>query len=501
MGVKTVITARRKRTQKGIAVLVTTAGIFTMLPFVGLAIDAGFLYAVKAKLSAATDAAALAAARSLAKGESLAEQESSAQARARAFFDSNFPDGYLMTTNKDVSVSVSETAYRTRTVRVNSAVDAGLFFMRTLGDDFTTVRVTGAASRRDVNLVLVLDRSGSMQSTGSCEPMKAAAKSFVDQFANGRDRIGLITFSTGYNVAFEPSMNFKPDILTQIDNISCSGWTNSVTALWKAYEKLQVINEPGALNLLVFFTDGQPTALTASFPIKKERDTRYEIYNGWDNLVTMNPSPCADAEGDKYNRSADGSTTYSSPPWNPNWNPGSITGVMVGSQSSDNYGLTRGVYIPNTGGLLRPGRGCSFEGDDDRFRRDFAFIPENDAFGNSTRGYIDSYEFPSGPYAGNLRSDQPIALRTAAKNAADNAAFTIRNDSALSPVIYAIGLGDPNNPTYAPDQEFMTRVANDPASPVFNENQLTGMYVFAPDNSRLTQAFYQVASEILRISQ
>ena len=56
-----------KRREKGFALLVTTATMFLVNPTVGLAIDTSFLYAVKARLSAAADAAALAAARSLSR--------------------------------------------------------------------------------------------------------------------------------------------------------------------------------------------------------------------------------------------------------------------------------------------------------------------------------------------------------------------------------------------------------------------------------------------------
>ena len=507
---------RRKKREKGFVLLVTTASMLLVLPTVGLAIDAGFLYAVRARLSAAADAGALAAARSLSKGLTLAEQEQSARARARAFFDANFPDGFLNTKNKVVGIEVAETAFRTRTVYVNAQVDANLYFMRTLGFDETPIAVEGKASRRDVNLIVVLDRSGSMQSAGACEPMKEASKAFVKQFANGRDRLGMVTFSTNVNLDFAPSMNFKPGIEDKINNISCSGFTNSASALWRAYEELQNINEPGTLNLILFFTDGQPTALTAAFPIKRVSDNRYEIRNGWDATVNTEPSPCKDREGDRYDRNAGaGERQYWAPNWNPNWDaePTTITGVMRAPQAGffKNYGDTEGLFSLSTGSRLSTGRSCAFDTYDyreDNLRRDFAYIPDRDTHGSRTRGgasYIpieSSMKFPSGhPYEGKLRIDLPKALAAASKNAAHNAAYNIRDDSTLRPVIYSIGLGDPANPIYAPDPEFLQRIANDPESPGFVEAHQTGLFVFAPDKTELAQAFYRVASEILRISQ
>jgi hypothetical protein len=47
----------------------------------------------------------------------------------------------------------------------------------------------------------------------------------------------------------------------------------------------------------------------------------------------------------------------------------------------------------------------------------------------------------------------------------------------------------------------LRRVANDPLSPIYDPNRLTGMYVYAPTAADLNAAFVKIASEILRISQ
>jgi hypothetical protein len=65
-------------------------------------------------------------------------------------------------------------------------------------------------------------------------------------------------------------------------------------------------------------------------------------------------------------------------------------------------------------------------------------------------------------------------------------------------VIYCIGLGGTSAEPL--DDEFLQRVANDPASPIYNSNLPTGMYVYAPSAAQLTDAFNKVASEILRLS-
>ena len=97
---------------------------------------------------------------------------------------------------------MAETAYRTRTVAVDSSDQGAALFHEDLRPRLLRDSGSQLASRRDVNLLLVLDRSSSMNNSGSCDPMKAAAQTFVEQFANGRDRLGLLTYGASYTSPF-----------------------------------------------------------------------------------------------------------------------------------------------------------------------------------------------------------------------------------------------------------------------------------------------------------
>jgi hypothetical protein len=62
--------------------------------------------------------------------------------------------------------------------------------------------------------------------------------------------------------------------------------------------------------------------------------------------------------------------------------------------------------------------------------------------------------------------------------------------------VYSIGLGDKINTTY------LQELANDPASPVYNPNEPSGLAEFAPTSSDLNTAFQTVAAKILlRLTQ
>src|ERR1700676_359468 len=95
----------RKRKESGVTLLLGTVSLLFIVPMIGLAIDVGFLYAVKSKLQAAVDGAALAAARALNIGQTLSSQTASAQNNAVNWFYANFPSNYFGTQNTQMTTS------------------------------------------------------------------------------------------------------------------------------------------------------------------------------------------------------------------------------------------------------------------------------------------------------------------------------------------------------------------------------------------------------------
>ena len=464
-----------------------------MLPLVGLAIDGSILYLVQAKLSAAVDAAALAAARSLSVGVDITSQTASATATAQSFFSANFPAGYWSTSNLSFTTTVAETAYKTRTVTMQASVTVPLIFMRILGQSGATVGAQGQASRRDVVMILVIDRSSSLQNAGVCGTMTAAAQNFVGYFANGRDEIGLVTFMDGYNLSYAPTLNFDsnvPSLTTTLGQIKCYGDTGTAGALNQAYAQLLAVNLPGALNLIVFFTDGHPNGIAANFPVKTSVDTRYDCgtpgcTHSTSTLVSTPKSTCSSTttlQGEIAEWSGE-----------PAPSTGYTYGLFAVTSSSD--GTTSEAVAA---GLT----GCAMSSDQSKMRKDIAYVPATDLYGNSTSGYqsLSGLVYTSGnPYVGQIRVDMPTAVVAASVNAADNQAATIRNDANLVPVIYAIGLGGTSAEPI--DTTFMERISNDPRSPTYNSAKPAGEYFYSPNATDLTGVFQQVASEILRLSQ
>jgi hypothetical protein len=454
-------------------ILFTLMMMFMVLPAVGLAIDAGVLFAMKAKLQMATDGAALAAARSLSRGMDLASQKSSAQATAQKFFNANLTAGWLGLRTPTIAISWPAAPPKTTIVHVDTSVVAPTYFMRILGYNSSTLHAQGSANRRDVNIVMVLDRSGSL--AADCSSLRSAAVSFVQSFVNGRDNLALITFGTTYRTDFALDADgvntdflSRPggqDMVTLINNINCVGGTNAGSAYYKAYLALQTLNQPGALNVILFFTDGQPTAIhMTAIPIKTGSGstcTSKTAKNGvlttggtspWGVNIAVETQPPGSVPNPDWRTAADSANCY--------YAGGSAPNYRYSSVANDVSSVA-----PNTS--------------------------TKDVNGIALTGY-KSISTSSGAI-----SVTATNINNAAWNILDNAAAQVRSQSmanGLQVITYAIGF------TGAIDTTLLNRVANTPSSTCYNSNQPVGLYVYAANGAQLQSAFAQLASDILRIS-
>lgn len=450
-----------KRERGGFALVYCALLSFVLFGMCGLAIDGTSAYIVRLRLSQAADAAVLAGARSLSLDKDVNSQAATAIGVAQRFFDANLAIGQWGVTsiNRQITVSQDDTTH-VRIVQATASAVAPLYFLKVLNRNTVTVNSFAESRRRDVKVMLVLDRSGSMVRGNAIASMKAAATTFVNQFASGRDQVGLVAFSGTYITAFQPSTAFQtasPNINTLLSQMAAGGSTGTAQALWAAYRALTASPEPGALNVILLFTDGNPTAFTADF-----------------NTVLSGYSTCASRTLPKIGFIAD---------YNDGQDPGATAGVLDITAA--------GIADSSESRIASGSAGCAYASNILNMRNDVAKMPPADYYGNATTGYLPV----------NLnRVDLPSQIQAAAKNAADNAARRIRQDAnGLQPVIYVIGLGGTS--TAPPDEVFMKRVANDPASNSYTSSEATGLYVFSPSAAQLDLAFQRIASEILRLSQ
>ena len=269
--------------RKGFVSIYVVFSSFLLIPMAGLAIDFSVLYGVKAKLQTAVDAAAIGSGSTLNRGAAM--DTVAINDVALRFFNANYPAGYFGSTFVSYDSTPVQGALGIRTITVNAKQHVPMLFMRVLGISQSTVAAAAQVTVRYVNMMLVVDRSGSVfRATFNGTPTRQIVDDnlhqFVDPsdgsaspyFSNGRDNIGMITFGASWNLDFPLSLNFQsatPHIGTAIDNIdwNTNNSTNTADGLFHGYRELVKLAQPGALNVIVLLTDGRPSSFSGTFPL------------------------------------------------------------------------------------------------------------------------------------------------------------------------------------------------------------------------------------------
>jgi Flp pilus assembly protein TadG len=470
--------------QRGIAVITTSVMLVILIPVIGLAIDASLLYVDKTRLQGAVDGAALAGAKSLSRGNDDPTQQINAKQEAADYVFLNYPKGFFFTTSITVSqstdITIDESVANQRSVSVTAHANVPTLFMRWLNFTSTNVNATATVTRRDVNVAMVVDRSGSLATTNSCGAVQQAAVNFVSKFANGTDYIGLVTFGSSTHADFPIASNFQTastNVPTLINNIVCQASTSSAMALWYGYDQLVGLNQPAALNVILFFTDGKPTGVNVNMPIS-------------------NSSPCTNAHA--------GAPKYINGLYNTYTNVDQFFGIL---QPTNNGTITNADFNVTADG--NSGAGCTFSNswsNNVTATSDFLGVPTKDVYGSNLNNGFQPITL-SGPY---IDLSNATNADNMAQNAADDAATQIRagatesgpltntGKSLSNVIIYSIGLGNAPYPLSIP---LLERISNDPRSTIYSTSEPAGLFVLAPTSADINAAFATIASEILRIAK
>ena len=275
-------TEKRRANQRGMAIFFYATMLIFVIGCVGLSVDVGTIYMIRARLVGAVDAAALAAGRSVNLTNTVAQATTAATTTANQFFAANFPTGYF---NSIGSPTVTPTFTQepdangnpngVLDIKVDASVTAPTYFMNIFNVHSINVTATGTASRRGLVLMLVLDTSSSMGNGAgsSCAAMVAAAQNFVTLFSPF-DQIGLVTFDLSPKL-WDPPTDPIATVSANIAGLTCGSNTNTISALDIAYQQIKAVGKPLALNTIVLFTDGSPNGVTANFPARAVVDSRY----------------------------------------------------------------------------------------------------------------------------------------------------------------------------------------------------------------------------------
>ncbi len=180
---------------KGVAAVWFGMMVPLVVTSVGLSVDMGQTYLVKERLSRALDAAALAAAAMPTDDVNAIEE------KINDFLDVNYPDNVV---GFQTHIEVSN---NTDTLYVEAWAELNPTFMQVFGQDTIQVKAVSEVTKevKAIEVVLVMDVTGSMSTNNNIATLRTAATNFVNtMFERVNDtnmiKIGLVPFSSSVNV-------------------------------------------------------------------------------------------------------------------------------------------------------------------------------------------------------------------------------------------------------------------------------------------------------------
>ena len=475
---------RTLTSESGVAMVQLAVFLPMLVLFTGLAVDSGRAYVVKAQLSKAVDGAALSAARNLNGGNPKGE----AAKVFRANFPSNFmgatdvtdpstaSDFYEMHTDEDTGVHV---------VTIKATARVPTTFMRLGNFDEMTVGSSSEATRRLVDLSLVLDVSGSI---GPAWPaVRDAARSFIEAFDKNGDRMALVTYSYGARVLDPMPAGFgfdKDKLKGDVPNSLPGGTTSMAEGLYRGWDEVRSVSsgQQAGLRVIVLFTDGSgnvfPGFLDTSGIAKG-------VFSGDFPKVLQDPNS-ATTNTPAIQGLFQTETGSQSPSWNfspPNW-----------ESTSTSMNLR---YLPNSSAHTH-NRSAGMPGS---FPLQSNALTVNGVAQNAKRG-LRNFNATAGKYPAEV-----FNIRNAATNVTEIIADAARNDESGDHRIriFTIGMGQlvKMNLGTIPEtsESVLMRVANDKRSPDYNSSQLEGKYYYAQTAADLGPVFQQLQNQIIRLSK
>jgi Flp pilus assembly protein TadG len=184
------------RDARGNAMFLGAAMLMVIVAGVGSAVDASRAYIVRNRLSNALDAAGLAA--------GSVASSANVQQVAQKYFDINFPATYMGVESTNLTATLN--ADRTL-VTLDASTTVPSSIMQVFGFSGIDLTVHSEITResRGMELVLVMDNTGSMNDNGKLTTMKQAATDLINILYGDKDEmdnfwVGLVPYSQTVNI-------------------------------------------------------------------------------------------------------------------------------------------------------------------------------------------------------------------------------------------------------------------------------------------------------------
>lgn len=241
--------------------------LIVLIAMAGLVIDSGRGYLVRARLSAAADAASHAALRAAASADNAYAADAAAQDAAAAAFDANFPQGWL---GAAARLSPLQLAWEPDGLRVqiDAAADMPTGLMAAIGFASVPVAVDAQARRRGIDVALALDLSSGQ--AASATQITDAAGLLLRQLSPMLDRVALVRF--GYGAQLDAAMRVsgrgfdRASLQARLASSNLDGCANLAEGLWQARNALTAVaSTSDTPRVLLLFAGNAPGALAARF--------------------------------------------------------------------------------------------------------------------------------------------------------------------------------------------------------------------------------------------
>jgi Mg-chelatase subunit ChlD len=473
--------------QDGFVLVYLAVTMTVLLLFTGLAVDTGRAYAVKAQLTKAVDGAALGAARNINSGDP--------RGTAVHIFKANFPQGYFgtssvtdPTTAANFYTSAIDATTGVNTVTITATATLPTTFMKLANFNQVNVGATAAATRRMVDLSLVVDVSSSI---GSKWPtVRDAARTFINSFDAAHDRLSLLTFSNGAKVLspMPATRGFaKAAVMAAVPDTLPGGSTLMVEGLYRGWDELRTVpnGSQSSLRIIVLFTDGASNGVPGDY----DGTNTAKSLRSWDfpkNAIDPDSQTWDSPHIDGLYDTETGNTGpgYSlTTPWN---STTTHTGAAQYLPVETWHSHSRSAGIPI------------------HFPLEDSSLQVNGLPQTSRRG-LRNFNIPA---SATPRFPAEVwNINNAARNVLEIIGNATRNDLGgdYKIRIYTIGMSylvrDSLGTMPEMPEDILKRISNDISSPDFNSAQLEGKYFYAPTAADVGPAFQGIQNLILRLSK
>ena len=200
---------RLREEEKGVVLIIFVLVIVPLLLVIAVGIDFSQTLVVKRQLANGVDAAALA----IGSQRGLIDQ-TDIDAEAERYIKAHYPDSSIGTLTTFTAVRTSNDP-RIFEVHVTATAEVATNFMKLGGVDTLTVSVDSTVVRqnKELEVVMVLDNSGSMGNGNKMASMKSAANKLVDTLFGDETepdniRFGLVPFTGAVNLGVPSSTSW-----------------------------------------------------------------------------------------------------------------------------------------------------------------------------------------------------------------------------------------------------------------------------------------------------